>query len=261
MQRHIDLLWGYSFYYPDDWSCQKISAVDTFTPSDGDKRSASETMDRGYLLVQPEWNALIKPVQPLWQTHIGRVAPMIGAKNVRTASWEMAGAQGLEIEIVLPKSKAERLWVGILPFGHIVLKFVVSHPVEDRSWFEPQASDIIKSLHFLPTTPQVKRTKEGIPLPPTANHIDPSRAAIEIKDPALWKGFEVGEAIGAIQAFYLRESDVHGWSLEEVTPYPNDSGLGMAWFRLRKEEQIVAVGLIPVSSQSGSSLTQILIKY
>jgi hypothetical protein len=261
MQRQIDPLWGYSFYYPDDWSYQNISGVDNFTPSDRDDRSASEAMDRGYLLVQPEWNASLKPVQPLWQTHIGRVAPMIGAKNVVTASWKMAGTQGLETEIVLPKSKEERLWVGILPFGHIVLKFVASHPTEDRSWFEPQASDIIKSLHFLTTTPQAKRTEEGIPLPPAANHIDPSKATIEIKDPSLWKGFEVGEAIGAIQAFYLRESDALGWSLEEFTPYPNDSGLEMARFRLRKEKQIVAVGLIPVSSQTGSSLTQILIKH
>ena len=260
MQRRIDPLWGYSFYYPNDWSYQKISGVDTFTPSDGDDRPANQAMDRGYLLVQPEWNALFKPVQPLWQIHIGRVAPMIGAKNVGTGRWEMAGARGLETEIVLPKSKEERLWVGILPFGRIVLKFVMTHPIEARSWFAPQASDIIKSLHFLTTTPRVEQTGEGIPLPPEANHIDPSRAAIEIKEPSLWKGFKVDEAIGAVQAFYLRESSALGWSLEEFMPYPNDSGLGMARFRLRREDRIVGLGLIPVSSQAGSNLTQILIK-
>lgn len=260
MQQQIDPLWGYSFSFPEDWNHKRISGVDTFTPSDGQAQPTGERHDRGYLLVQPEWNALLQPVQPLWEAHIGRVAPLVGAKNIGTAIWEMAGTRGLETEIVLPKAKEERLWVGMLPFGRIILKFVVSHPIEHRHWFEPQATGIITSLQFLPTTPQTKRTEEGIPLPAGAHQIDPSHTAIDIKEPSLWVCFEIGEPIGAVQAFYLRESDVHGWNLEEFTPYPNNAGLGMARFRLRKGEAVAGVGLIPTSSQADGHQTQILIK-
>lgn len=261
MQNYTQPIWGYQLNYPDEWFHRRMQGVDAFAPLDHLFKSNDQALQRCHLLIQPEWNGMLERVEPLWEAHIARVAGMIGAKNLGTASWELAGASGLEAEIVLPRSSQERLWVGMLPFEHILLKFMVYHPLQERAWFEPKATQIMKSLQFLEHVTDIAITKNGIPLPNGCRDVDPLDVIIDADDIHRWLTFEVDETIGAVQAFYIREALPHGWTIEEFMPYPNLEALTFARFRIVRGEQVAGVGLLPTGGQHGASgTTRIAIK-
>ena len=143
------VLWGYELTYPDNWAHQTQEGVEAFAITSQALAPDYVGPDSGQILVRAEWNCAHQPIQPLWNRHIGMLASWLGAKQVGSALWRMGGASGIEAEIVLPKKDNRRLWTGILERNLIVLHFVVIHMKEERSSFEPLATQVISSL-FLP---------------------------------------------------------------------------------------------------------------
>jgi hypothetical protein len=230
-------LWGYELTYPEDWIHQSVQDVDTFAPA--------EDLDAGQVSVRGEWNWERQPVESLWVHHIGKLAGMIGAKQVGSAPWRLKDAVGFEAEIVLPKKDNRRLWTGILMRDFRVLHFMVAHPKESRAQFEPVATEIISSLRFLNRIPGIQISREGIPVPPGYQAVDPKSILNDISDPANWRAYAGKAGIGALQAFFLREIPVHNWEMEEYAPFPSSSELGFARLQLHKQDQKITLGMMP----------------
>src|SRR5512147_2380879 len=123
-------LWGYELTYPDDWTHRTIQDKEAFAFLAEALEPGYEGTNAGYLMVKAEWNCARKPIEPLWNRHIGLTAGMLSAKKVGSAPWRMGGATGLEAEIVLPTKSSRRLWTGILSKDLTVLHFLVTHPIE-----------------------------------------------------------------------------------------------------------------------------------
>jgi hypothetical protein len=245
-------LWGYELTYPDHWSHQLLQDVDAFFDSSASDRDGLEV---GQLLVRGEWNWERKPIEPLWNKHIGLMAGMIGAKQVGSAPWKLGDATGLEAEIVLPKKDNQRLWTGILMHDFRVLHFMVTHPKEKRETFEPAATKVVSSLHFLNRVLGIKATREGIPLPPGYEAADPKSILTDVSDPSYWRAYSGTAGIGALQAFYLREIPIHNWDMEEYVPFPSSSELGFARLQLRRSNLKITLGLMPFDPSDSGKLT------
>jgi hypothetical protein len=230
-------LWGYELTYPEHWSHQSVQDVDVFAPH--------EELDADQVSVRGEWNWERQSIEPLWIRHIGKLAGMIGAKQVGSASWKLGDAAGLEAEIVLPKKDNRRLWTGILMRDFRVLHFMVSHSKENREQFEPVATTLISSLRFLNRIPGVKTSREGIPLPPGYQAVDPRSILTDISDPTNWHAYAGKAGIGALQAFFLREVTVHNWEMEEYVPFPSASELGFARLQLLRRDRKITLGMMP----------------
>ncbi len=243
------ILWGYEFSYPDHWIHQEVQDADAFAPHVLATPDALEPSysgpDAGHLLVRGEWNWQRQPVEPLWNQHIGKLAGMLGAKQVGSASWKLGEAVGLEAEIVLPKKDNQRLWAGILMRDFRVLHFMVTHPKEVRDQFEPVVTKIISSLHFPNRMPGIKASREGLPLPPGYEPVDPQSILADISDRENWRAYAGKSGIGALQAFYLREVPIHNWDTEEYIPFPGPSDLGFARLQLRKDDLKIMLGILP----------------
>jgi hypothetical protein len=242
-------LWGYEFTFPDDWAHRTLGDVEGFAALAAALEPGYAGEKAGHLLVKPEWNAILQPVEPLWSQHMGTTAGLIGAKRVGSAPWHMGGAAGLEAEISLPKQANLRLWSGILARDFIVLHFMVTHPKDDRAWFEPLVTRLIASLRFLNTVEGAVEDAAGLPLPPGYAAIDPQRVIPDIPEPALWQAYGGQSPMGALQAFYLRETAARGWALDEFVPFPTDSGLGFARLKLSRGETALTVGLMPQGAE------------
>jgi hypothetical protein len=242
-------LWGFEFTYPADWVHLTLGEVEGFAELAAALEPGYAGEKPGHLLVKAEWNATLQPVEPLWGRHMGVTAGLIGAKRVGSAAWQMAGAVGLEAEIALPKLSNLRLWSGILARDFLVLHFMVTHPKDDRARFEPLVTKLIASLRFVPAVEGLAGAANGLPLPPGYTPMDPRQVIPDIADTAPWSAYGGDSPIGALQAFYLREAVAHGWTVDEFLPFPADTGLGFARFRLKKDGAAVMVGLMPVGDE------------
>ena len=253
-------LWGYELTYPEQWMHESVQDADAFhNVLDSD----DEGLDFGQLVVRGEWNWERKPIKPFWDRHIGMMAGIIGAKEVGSAPWKLGNAVGLEAEIVLPKKDNQRLWMGILTHDFRVLHFMVTHPKETREVFEPVATKVISSLRFLYQISGIKTSREGIPLPPGYQAVDPKSVLADIADPQNWRAYSGAAGIGALQAFYIREVPLHNWDLEEYVPFPNDTEFGFARLQLRRRDLKITLGLMPYDPSgtvTSSSPAHIVIK-
>ena len=251
MTRFIHPLWGYELTIPADWVHTSHSGTEAFAPPVDILAPGAISPGSAQLLVSAEWNWARTEVEPLWERHLALTAGMLGARKVGSAPWHMSGAAGMEAEILLPKREEKRLWAGILLHNFMVLKFVVVHPLKDRTWFEPLATETIKSLKFLNRVLGLEQTPEGLPLPPGYSPIPPRAVVPDIPDPARWRAFDGAASVGALQAFYLREAPVYNWELEEYAPFPG-SDIGFARFRLRQAGKTIIVGLMPFADEDGA---------
>lgn len=256
--RHI--LWGYELTYPDHWTHQVVQDADAFSPSVPPVTADAvdlnpEGLEGGQLLVRGEWNWERQPIEPLWNRHMGLMAGMIGAKQVGSAPWKLAEATGLEAEIVLPKKDNRRLWTGILMHDFRVLHFMVTHPKTARAKFEPVVTKVISSLHFPNRILGIKTNREGIPLPPEYNAVDPKTILTDISDPASWRAYSGKAGIGALQAFYLREVPIHNWEMEEYVPFPSTAELGFARLQLRRRDRKITLGMMPYDPSGSGTIT------
>jgi hypothetical protein len=254
--------WGYEFTYPDDWVHQTLGDVEGFAELAAALEPGYTGEKAGHLLVKAEWNATLQPVGPLWGQHMGTTAGLIGAKRVGSAAWQMGGAVGLEAEIALSKLSPLRLWSGILARDFLVLHFMVTHAKDDRARFEPLVTKLIASLRFVPAIEGLAVDPHGLPLPPGYASMDPRQVIPDIPDVTLWSAYGGQSPVGALQAFYLREVVAYGWEVDEFMPFPADTGLGFARFRLKRNDAAVMVGLMPVGAErvTASSPANIVIK-
>ncbi len=254
-----NILWGYELTHPDDWLCQPVQDSDAFVATADALDLTYDGADAGQLMVRGEWNWEAKPIEPLWQRHIGMLAGMMGAKQVGSAPWKIGQASGLEAEIVLPKKDNRRLWTGILMHDFRVIHFMANHPKETRDTFQPIATKIVSSLQFPKQIRGIETSAEGIPLPPGYQPVAPENILSDIDSPSQWRAYAGSAGIGALQAFYLREAPNHGWELEEYVPYPSTSELGFARFKLRGKNSEVAAGLMP-QTQAADSPANLIFK-
>ncbi len=238
-------LWGYELTYSEDWVHRSLRGAEGFAARLEALEPAGEELPSGHLLVRAEWNGGRLPIEPLWQAHVGKVASMVGARRIGSAPWALAGAPGFEAEIVLPKKEQRRLWVGFLSRDTTLLEFMVAHPLDERPWFEPQVTTILKSLRFPERVEGVAIHESGVPLPQDCVEVDPTEVLKDISDPALWQVFESPHSIGGLQAFYQREASHYGWTIETFQPFPGNHDLGFARLRLRQGERLAALGLLP----------------
>jgi hypothetical protein len=159
-------LWGYELTYPKGWRHQHVQDSDAFVMTEEALDLSYSGLDAGQLLVRGEWNWRRQPIEPLWNQHIGKLAGMMGAKDIGSAPWRLGDAVGIEAEISLPKKDNMRLWTGILMQDFLVLHFMVAHPKEVRKQFEPAATKIITSLRFPSRILGIEASAENVPLPP-----------------------------------------------------------------------------------------------
>jgi len=253
MKTCVHPLWGYSFDYPENWHHLRFDGVDGFAAIPEALQSQYSGTNSGYILVKTEFNPYRKDVGPFWQQHIALTAGFLGARKLGAAPWRIGDATGIEAEILLPKIEGKRLWAGILARDFMVLSFVVSHPLEERQAFEPIATHLISSLRFLPSTCSGCLTSEGIPLPPDYQRTDPRSILADIEDPSVWQAFQGVEPIDALQCYFLREAVAFGWDIQDYHPFPGDSGLGFARFRICKDEKIFTVGIMPFGKEKVTS--------
>jgi hypothetical protein len=238
-------LWGYTLHYPDDWIHRSLEGAEGFAVHRQALDPDYAGPQAGHLLMQAEWNGLQVPIEPIWKSHIGKLAGIIGAKQLGSATWHMGGAKGLEADIALPKKSNMRLWAGVLVKDLLVLKCMVAHPREEREHFEPIATEILKSLQFPQKMPDLTFTPEGLPLPLHCEPTDPEQVLRDLTDPERWKAYRTDHPLGGLQAFYYREAPMAGWTLEEFLPLPGNHDLPFARLRLRKERTLIGMELIP----------------
>jgi len=252
MKKFRHILWGYELTYPYHWTHQSVQDADAFNDASA---SNDDGLDTGQLLVRGEWNWERKPIEPLWNKHIGLMAGMIGAKQVGSAPWKLGEATGLEAEIVLPKKDNQRLWTGILMRDFRVLHFMVTHPKEARAEFEPVVTKLISSLRFPGRILGIKTSREGVPLPPRYEAVDPKNILPDVSDPTNWRAYSGTAGIGALQAFYLREVPIHNWDMEEYVPFPSSSELGFARLQLRRSNVKITLGMLPYDPSGSGTIT------
>jgi len=241
-------LWGYELTYPDDWAHRSIPGYEIFATIPEALQDSYQGPLSGQILVKGEWNCARQPIEPLWTNHIGRLASMLGAHQVGSAPWRMAGAVGMEAEILMPKRENRRLWTGILSYDFTVLQFLVTHPREERVRFQPAATQIISSLRFLDHVDGLATTAEGLPLPAEYVTVPPRSLIADIPGPGRWRAYTGPSGIDALQAFYLREAPHFGWTVEEYVPFPSPTDLGFARLRLRSGERTAVLGILPSGS-------------
>lgn len=239
------VLWGYELSYPDDWIHQTQGSIETFAGIPEALTPDYAGPNSGQILVRCEWNCARQPIEPLWNRHVGMLASWLGAKEVGSAPWQMGGAAGLEAEIVLPTKDARRLWTGILEHNFTVLHFIVLHLKEERSIFEPLATQVISSLRFPAETAGVRTGAEGLPLPPDYDPVPAQDVIEDIANPESWRAYDGRSGVDALQAFYLREAPNYGWQVTEYVPFPSPANLGFARLRLEREGRPVTLGIMP----------------
>lgn len=252
MQSFRQTLWGYSIQYPENWIHENHGDTEGFATS-------HEALDKGlagsqdaHLLVRGEFNFLGKQIDLLWKDYLVKLGLKMGAKDLGSAPIKIGGGEGFEAELVLPKKENQRLWTGILSFGLTVLHLAVAHPLDQRGWVEPLASKIVASIRFSSQTPELKSNSLGVPLPLDFEPLDPGVILSDIEDQIGWSAYRGAGSIGSLQAFYLRELPWMGWVFDEFVPYPNELEIGFARLKIRKENQILTIALLPSSNWSSS---------
>ena len=251
-------LWGYQIQLPEEWQHQRFASRDGFAldPNAFEPDYQGDTLAQ--VLIHGEWNSLKKPVVEIWQRHLGKVSLMLGAKNLASASWEMAGARGYEVEIKLPKKNPQRLWTGILENGLLVLSFLALHWKDRREEMEPVLSRIIASLKYLKGVDDLPQTEWDFPLPSGAESANPLSIVADIPDPENWQAYLTEHSPGALQAFYTRELPNLGWEITRYVPYPNPGELPFARVLIMKEGVEYSLGIMPVGE--GGQVGSIVLK-
>ncbi len=254
MQTFQHTLWGYQLSYPDNWVHRALGEIEGFAPTPEALEEGPGFAGGGHLLVRADWNGMLQPIEKLWGQHLAHTAGFIGAKNIGSAEWEMGGASGFEAEIVLPKRADRRLWAGILAFNFIVLQVVLEHPREERPRYQEPATEILKSLRFLRGVEGVLENACGFPVPPRYRTV-PARSIVpDVPEDQLWEAYSAdvsaasAASAGALQAFFLRETQARGWKLQEMAPHPGPFQLGFARLRFEKEGSSAVLGIMPRSS-------------
>ena len=79
-----------------------------------------------------------------------------------------------------------------------------------REWFEPAVSNMIASLNFFQKAEGITINNKGLPLPPDYDQTDPLLIMPDIQDIAQWEAYNGTASIGALQAFYMRETVNYG---------------------------------------------------
>ncbi len=238
-------LWGYQINLPDNWKHTKFNHKDGFAENPEAFLPGFQGERLAQLLINGEWNSRKQSIHEIWQRHMGKTALMLGAKNLGSAVWEMAGAQGYEVEIVLPKKSRERLWAGILENGLVVLTFLALHWKENRKEMEPLLSQIISSLRYVNHTDEIIFNSDKFPLPSLAKPVDPLLIVDDIQDPENWEAYQGKFSVGSLQAFYSRELAHFDWEITRYVPFPNPGELPFARFLLEKDGQSYSLGLMP----------------
>ncbi len=249
-------LWGYQLSYPDSWMHRTLGEIEGFAATADSLEEGPGFTNGGHLLVRADWNGTLQPIDQLWAQHLGQLGGFIGAKNIGSAAWEMGGATGFEAEIVLPKKENRRLWAGILAFNFIVLQMALEHPREELSTYQPVVTEILKSLRFLRNVENVLENACGFPLPPGYTPVPPHSIVPDVPEGQIWEAYSGSASAGALQAFYLRESQARGWKLQEMSPFPGPSELGFARIIYHKEGATATLGIMPqgVSSTSPAAI-------
>ncbi len=245
MKKFRHQLWGYQLSLPENWHHQSFDHKDGFSEDPDAFLPDYKGPKLAQLLINGEWNSLQQPVFDLWQKHLVKVSLMLGAKNLASAQWTMAGASGYELEIILPKKNPRRLWTGILENGMLVLSFLVLHWKENREEVEPLISRIISSLAYLRGIDSVTVDEQGLPLPEPVQATDPQGIVSDITDPENWHAYRTDFTTGELQAFYLRELPQFGWEVTRYVPYPNPGEYPFARIIMEKAGQFYSLGLLP----------------
>ena len=251
-------IWGYQLTYPNGWVHQTSGDVEAFAAVKAALNTEYSGSLAGHLAARCEFNFLGESLDPLWKEHISKLSIMLGAKNIGSAPFSMGGGNGYEAEIVMPKKKNKRLWTGILSYGLTILHLVVTHPLEQREWFEPLATSIVTSLRFISHVPDLPTTNDDIPLPPNYSTSDPSAILQDIKKEQNWQAYTINAPVEALQAFYLRELPKFSWEIDEFTPYPNQVNIHFARLLAKKDEQIASLGIVPMAG--GEKTSTVVIK-
>lgn len=238
-------LWGFEIDIPETWQHMQFGEKDGFAEDPKAFRSDYQGEKLAQLLINGEWNSLNQPIHDIWQNHVGKTALMLGAKNLGSAVWEMAGVQGYEVEIVLPKKSPNRLWAGILENGLMVLTFLVLHLKGNREEMEPLLSRIISSLRYVNHTDGIISNSYGFPLPSLAKPIDPLLIVDDIQDPENWEAYQGKFSVGSLQAFYNRELPGFDWQVNRYVPFPNPGNLPFARLMVEKDDLSYSLGLLP----------------
>jgi hypothetical protein len=253
-------LWGFELSYPDNWVQQSHDDVDGFAKSaEAFTKSGAANEKVAHLLVRGEWNGWRKPIAPLWNQYITKLSIMLGAKKIGSSPFSMGGANGFETEIQLPRRLNRRLWVGILARGVVILHFMVSHPKDERSAFEPPATQIIASLRFPDRIDGLTINERGLPVPPGYAPIDPVNLVPDAQNDDSWQAYDGSSDIGALQAFYYRELPHYGWEINEFIPFPNQVDIYFARLRIYKDDIAATLGIIPITEKK--PMGKIVVKY
>ncbi|MCJ7701717.1 MAG: hypothetical protein MUO62_09055 [Anaerolineales bacterium] len=237
--------WGYELDLPDSWVHQTIQDTEGFASIPEALQPEYEGPNLGHLLIRGEWNCSLQAIEPRWNQHLARLAIMLGAKNLGSAQWRMAGAIGFEAEIMLPTKTKKRLWVGILGKNTTILHFMVTHWMEERQWFEPLATEVISSLRFVDRAARINTDETGLPIPPGYQPTHPKTILPDIADLKPWRAYQGTASVGGLQAFYVREIPNHGWEVDEYVPYPSQVDLGFARLKLHKGNYQLTLGILP----------------
>jgi hypothetical protein len=238
-------LWGFEIDIPENWEHLLFGEKDGFAEDPKAFHPDYQGEKLAQLLINGEWNSLKQPIHEIWQNHMGKTALMLGAKNLGSAIWEMAGASGYEVEIVLPKKSPKRLWAGILENGLLVLTFLVLHWKDNREEMEPLLSRIISSLRYVNHTDGIISSSSGLPLPSLAKPVDPLLIVDDIQDPENWEAYQGEFSVGSLQAFYNRELANFNWQVNRYVPFPNPGNLPFARLLLEKDGKSYSLGLMP----------------
>lgn len=246
-----NLLWGFSLTCPDDWEQRRDGdAIIFVAPLNPD--SPDEAREAGQVMLRPEWNPARTEVRKLWNLHIGKIAGVIGAKRVGAGPWQLGDMKGMEAELVMPKKDPLRLWTGMLMRDRIILHVMVTHHKLDRTWFEPLATDIIRSLRFHAPAAAVE-DEPVFPLPPEYTPVNPISILDDIDDAGEWQAFSGEASVGALQAFFARELPAAGWDIAAYDPVPGPPEPGFARFALQREGIHIVLGILPEGSDAPPS--------
>ncbi|MBN2043716.1 MAG: hypothetical protein JW757_01750 [Anaerolineales bacterium] len=259
MNTFFDPLWGYKLTYPDSWVSQRNGEIQAFAAHLEALNREYIGFQAGYLLVRGEFNHTGESIDPLWEAHITKISLMVGAKNVGAAPLKIGSGSGYEAEIVMPKTKRQRLWTGILSYGLTILHLMVEHPLDQRDWFEPLATSIIKDLHFIQHVPDLTTAEGNIPLPPGFEPADPCAILTDVNASEEWLAFSGQASVDSLQAFYIRELPSYDWEISEFIPYPNQTTIPFARLNLNREGQTTVLGILPEAK--GQQTSAIVIRY
>jgi len=253
-------LWGFALTYPDDWAQVTNADVDGFAQNvEAFDNVGAVNEQAAHMLVRGEWNGRREAIAPLWNQYISKLSVMLGAKRLGASAFSIGGANGFEAEIQLPRQINRRLWAGILARDTTILHFMVSHPRDERASFEPQATQIIASLRFLERIEGLETNVDHLPVPPQYISVAPHTLVPDALDDGSWHAYEGTAEIGALQAFYYRELPQHGWEIGEFIPYPNQVDIDFARLRIRKDDRVATLGILPFGTRKPTG--KIVVKF